>query len=461
MAVHVIKKGLNLPIQGAPKQVIQDGPPVTHVALMADDYPLMKPRFHVNVGDTVKRGQLLFEDRKTDGVLFTSPGAGEVVAINRGARRVLESVVIRLSEGEQSGKPGKDELQTFETYTGKKPADLDGDAVRALLKESGMWTALRARPFSRVPAPTEDCKAIFVTACDSHPLTADPAKVLSGQMDAFHQGLHALATLTEGPVYLCIEKSAQISHGDVPGIKVEKFTGKHPYGVVGTHIHVLEPVWREKVVWHIGYQAVAAIGRLFSTGTLSVERVFALGGPMVKSPTLLKSRVGASIDELTDGAIKTEGENRTISGSVFHGRHAQGDVFGFAGRYTNQITCMREDRDRVFIGWLLPGLNKFSTVRAFAAGLMGNKGKFEITTSTHGDRRAMVPIGMFERVMPLDLMPTFLLRSLAVGDLERAEALGCLELDEEDLSLCTFVSPGKVDFGAALRETLNTIWKEG
>lgn len=460
MAVHVIKRGLDLPIEGAPSQNIEPAAAVSRVAIMADDYPFMKARMAVSVGDVVKRGQLLFEDRKAEGVRFTAPGAGTVTAINRGARRALQSVVITLSDGEKAGKPKADELVKFESHTGKAPSALSPEQVRALLVESGLWTAIRKRPFSQVPATDSTCAAIFVNAMDTSPLAVDPAVVLRDQSEDLKRGMQAIAQLTEGPVFFVKAKGAAIDPGSVDRLRVEEFTGKHPAGLVGTHIHTLFSVGRERVAWHLSAADVVRVGKLFATGTLPVEHVVGLVGPAVKSPRLIKTRLGACVDEIVDSQL-IDDEVRVVSGSVLHGRKAQGEVFGYLGRYALQISALREDRERVFLGWLRPGMDKFSVVRAFTAGLLGKKRGFDFTTTTHGSHRAMVPIGMFEKVMPLDILPTFLLRALAVDDLDRAEALGCLELDEEDLSLCVFASPGKNDFAADLRRVLTTIWKEG
>jgi Na+-transporting NADH:ubiquinone oxidoreductase subunit A len=460
MAVHTIKKGLDLPISGEPVQQIEAAPSVSCVALLARDYQFMKPRMHVVEGDAVKRGQLLFEDRKTEGVLFTSPGAGTVVAVNRGERRAFQSIVIDLTPAEREGEPSDTECCAFSSFTGRGVGELSDDQVRELLVESGQWTALRTRPFSKVPGPQETCAAIFVAAMDTRPLAADPAVVLEGRLDDFNLGLQALTRLTEGPVHLCCEPGSVFDGGGVEGVRVSHFAGKHPAGLAGTHIQALEPVHRERTVWTIGYQDVAAIGVLFSTGRVDVRRVVALGGPVVKSPRLLSTRIGAKTAELL--ADQLEGRsNRVVSGSVLHGHRAMGTRFGFLGRYANQISCLREDDNREFMGWLAPGFDRYSVTRAFGSALRGSSARYDFTTTTHGAHRAMVPIGLFERVMPLDIMPTFLLRALLMDDLERAEALGCLELDEEDLALCSFVSPGKEDYGPALRRNLFEIWKEG
>ena len=460
MAVHTIKKGLDLPISGKPVQEIETAPPATRVAWLAHDYPFMKPRMFAAVGDRVKRGQLLFEDRKTDGVRFTSPGAGTVVAINRGNRRAFQSMVIELSDGEREGLPADDDFMLFESFAKEGVSTLDADQVRALLVESGQWIALRTRPFSKVPGPTETCHSIFVTAMDTSPLTADPEVVMAGRLDDFNRGLVALTKLTDGPVYLCCTPGSALGGADIDGVQVEHFQGKHPAGLAGTHIHTLDPVNRDKTVWFVGYQDVAAIGSLFATGRLDVRRVVALGGPVVKRPRLLATRLGAETDRLVDDELEA-GVNRVIAGSVLHGFAASGEVFGYLGRYSNQVSCVAEDSERKLFGWIWPGFDRFSLTRVFGSAFRGRSARYDFTTTTHGAHRAMVPIGLFEKVMPLDIMPTFLLRALLMNDLERAEALGCLELDEEDLSLCAFVSPGKENYDAALRRNLLEVWKEG
>lgn len=461
MALHEIKKGLDLPIVGKPTQEIRDGSLVKHVALVGHDYPTMKPRMHVNEGDVVKRGQLLFEDRKSEGVLFTAPGAGKVTAIHRGEKRVFQSLVIELSETEQKGKPTDDEHVSFESYTKQKIDDVDGEQARALLSESGLWTALRSRPYSRVPSVQDTCHSIFVTAIDTAPLAASVETVVEGQEDAFKDGLSILTTLTEGKVFLCVGKSWNIDTGSIERVQKEVFVGPHPAGLVGTHIHTLVGASRKRSVWHIGYQDVIAMGHLFNTGRLHTDRVVSFAGPIVQDPALLKTRVGACISELTSGLTKEVDEARFISGSVLFGHNATEKPFDFIHRYDNQVSAIEEDRERIFMGWLQPGYDKFSSIRAFLSKWLPVQKEYAFTSTTHGSHRAMVPIGMFERVMPLDVMPTFLLRSLLASDLERAEQLGCLELHEEDLALCSFVSPGKEDYGKALRKVLNEIWQEG
>lgn len=456
MAVHKIKKGLNLPISGLPEQKIENARTPSHVACLAADFLGLKATMHVKPGDEVRRGQLLFEDKKMPGVRYTAMASGKVVAVNRGERRALQSVVIALDEDERRGKAG---AIRFASDTGKHPAELTGAQVKELLVESGLWIALRARPFSKVADPGQQPRSIFVTATDTSPLAADPAVVMAGDEEAFERGLVAVSKLTDGKVYVCASRGSRLTLPEVARVQKEEFEGPHPAGTVGLHIHLLDPVDRHKLVWHLGYQDVIAIGKLFTNGELDVSRVIALAGPAVKRPRLLRARLGAATDPLVDGELE-DGDLRVLSGSVLSGRRATGDVLGYLGRYHQQISVIREGREREFLGWLAPGLGKFSMVRAFAAGFLPQK-KLGLTSTTNGSDRAMVPIGMYEKVFPMDILPSFLLRSILVGDVERAEQLGVLELDEEDLALCSFVCPGKHDYGSHLRDALTTIEKEG
>ncbi|MCG8325657.1 MAG: Na(+)-translocating NADH-quinone reductase subunit A [Thiotrichales bacterium] len=447
-----INKGIHLPVGGQPDPSIHPGHKVANVALLGDEYIGLKPTMLVTEGDRVKRGQALFEDKKNPGVIFTAPGAGVIEAINRGARRVLQSVVIRLDE------PGTEAHVEFNRYAAADLAGLDADAVRDNLIRSGSWTAFRTRPYSKIPRIDSSPHAIFVNAMDTNPLAPDPAMIIAEREEEFNNGLTILSRLTDQTVYLCKARGAQINVSTGEHISVVEFSGPHPAGLAGTHIHYVDPVNAGKTVWTIGYQDVIAFGKLFTSGELWIERIVSLAGPIVPKPRLVRTRLGANIEEMVENEL-IHTECRVISGSVFSGHHAH-DWGGFLGRYHNQITVLAEGRTRELLGWIMPGRSKFSATNAMLSSLL-RPGRFDITTTQNGSPRAMVPIGLYENVMPLRMLPTQLLRSLLVRDTDTAQALGCLELDEEDLALCSFVCPGKYDFGPVLRANLEQIEKEG
>lgn len=445
-----IKKGLDLPISGAPEQTISEGKPVRHVALIGFDYNGMKPTMEVKEGDRVKRGSLLFTDKKTEGVRYTSPAAGVVKEINRGERRVFQSLVIEIDG---------DEAETFARYNEADLASLERQQVVDNLVESGLWTAFRTRPFSKVPAIDSTPNSIFVSVMDTNPLAADPVVVIREQGEAFAKGLQILTRLTNGKVFVTGKPGSDVPVPKSDAVQVEQFDGVHPAGNVGTHIHYLDPVSLNKTVWSIGYQDVIDIAKLFETGELPVDRVVAIGGPKATNPRLVRTRIGASLTELLDGEVATDSDVRMVSGSVFGGRRGDGPC-AYLGRHANQVSLLEEGYKRHFLGWLSPGANKFSVLNIYLSSLMGGK-KFDFTTTTNGSERAMVPVGAYEKIMPLDILPTQLLRTLIVGDTEMAQKLGALELDEEDLALCTFVCPGKYEYGPILRENLTRIEIEG
>ena len=441
-----IKQGLDLPITGTPEQSISQGNAVTEVAVIGPDYVGMKPTMVVKEGDRVKKGQVLFTDKKTAGVQYTAPASGVVKAINRGDRRVFLSVVVAVE--------GSEEV-TFQSYPADKLNEVSRGDVQANLVASGLWTALRTRPFSKAPALDSVPASIFVTAMDTNPLAADPALVIAEQTDAFKSGLQVLKRLTEGKLFVCKAPGSNIP---TTGIETtEEFSGPHPAGLAGTHIHNLDAASAAKTVWSIGYQDVIAIGQLFTTGSLNCERVISLAGPQVTKPRLVRTLMGASLTELTTGEL-TDGENRMVSGSVFGGRTAVADL-AFLGRFHNQVTVLEEGRDRPLLHYLRPGFERFSVMPIYISRFLNKT--FNFTTSTNGSERAMVPIGTYERVMPLDILPTQLLRALIVEDMEVAVNLGALELDEEDLALCTYTCPGKYEYGPILRTNLTRIEQEG
>ena len=445
-----IKEGLDLPITGGPKQIIEDGNKVNSVAILGMDYVGMKPTMMVSEGDTVKLGQILFTDKKNPGVNFTSPGAGVVKSINRGAKRALQSVVIELKGSAQV---------SFNKYNESELTGLTVEQVKENLLASGLWATIRTRPYGKTPAVDSKPSSIFVTAIDTRPLAADPAVVIRARSNDFNNGLAIIAKLTDGKTYVCKATGADIVTGNT--VAVAEFSGPHPAGLPSTHIHFIDPVNINKCVWHLDYQAVIAIGALFTSGKLNVERVVSLAGPTVKNPRLIRTRVGANTDDLVAGELLDDVESRVISGSVLYG-HTAADWAAYLGCYNNQVSALQEGRARELFGWIVAGKDKYSALNVYTSSVERKHNRlFPLTTDKNGSNRAIVPVGIYETVMPMDILPTPLLKALVVGDSDQAQLLGCLELDEEDVSLFTFVDPGKHDFGPVLRANLTKIEKEG
>jgi Na+-transporting NADH:ubiquinone oxidoreductase subunit A len=444
-----IKKGLDIPVSGEPEQVIHDGPVVSKLALLGYDYVGMKPTMLVAEGDRVKLGQALFADKNNPKVKFTAPGAGRITAINRGTKRILQSVVIEL-EG--------DDEENFERYAQDELKGLSAQQVKENLLASGLWTAFRSRPYSKVPDPDTTPNSIFITAMDSNPLAVRSDVVIDEYRQDFVNGMEVIAKLTSGGLFVCKYPEADVPTAEYASVKVAEFSGPHPCGLVGTHIHFLDPISATKTVWHLQYQDVIAIGKLFTTGRLYTERIISLAGPMVRRPRLVRTRLGADTNLLVQGELEDQ-DCRVISGSILSGRRAAGWA-SFLGRYHSQVTVIREGGERHFLGWLAPGANDFSATNVFVSSFF-KKRQFSFSSSQHGSPRAMIPIEPYQDVMPLDILTVPLLRSLLVGDTDRAQQLGCLELDEEDLALCTFLCPSKYEYGPVLRENLTQIEREG
>ncbi len=446
-----LKKGLDIPIEGVPEQVIYEGREVKSVALLGKDFLGLKPILLVKEGDRVKLGQTLFTDKKNPGVNFTSPGAGSVRAINRGPKRALKSIVVDLDG---------DEAEVFHSYKDSELAGLSTDQVRDNMLKSGMWTSFKSRPYSKTPQADSTPHSIFVTAMDTNPLAPDPEPIIAAREQDFINGLSIISKLTEGKVYVCKAPNANISVGDCASVEIVEFEGPHPAGLVGTHIHFVDPVNENKSVWSTKYQAVMAIGKLFATGKVDVERIMSIAGSQVLKPRLVRTRICANTEDLLkDELIHTE--SRVISGSFLQGHRAI-NWAAYMGRYHYQITVIPEGRERELFGWITPGKDKYSGLNIYVSSLTRLLGrKFALTTNKNGSPRAIVPIGAYESVIPLDILPTPLLKALVIGDTDMAQALGCLELDEEDLALCTFIDPGKHDFGPVLRSNLTQIEKEG
>ena len=407
-----VSKGLNIPISGNINPDKKNSVSVRNVALLGEDYHGLKPTMLVKEGNVVIKGQNLFEDKKNPGVKFTSPVSGKIVEINRGERRSFLSMVIEKNLNSTS------EVK-FESF--QDSSELSKDSVVKNLIESGTWTSFKTRPFSKIPKIDTIPEEIFISLISSDPLSLNPDDK----------------------------------------IQYHEFEGIHPVGLVGTQIHRISPVSLNRTVWTINYQDVAMIGRLFKTGSLDTTRMVAFCGPQVETPCLIETEIGASISEVSAGKT-LQGNNRFISGSVLCGREAN-SYTNYLGRYNSQISVLREVEkdDREFLNFLRPGLEKHSVLPVFLTKLKEKFLKLNYTTAMNGADRAIVPIGIFEDIFPYNIMVTQLLKSIVIGDTELAQKLGILELDEEDLALCTYACPSKYDYGSLLREMLTKIEEEG
>jgi Na+-transporting NADH:ubiquinone oxidoreductase subunit A len=447
-----VKKGLNVPISGTPADSLDASKKVRSVALLGSDYNGMKPTMLVEEGNSVKIGQALFEDKKNPGVIFTSPAGGKIESINRGARRTLQSVVIEIADNEES--------VDFLPYSIEDLEIGNSAQIKRQLVNSGLWTSFRTRPFSKIPAINSIPANIFITAIDTNPLSANVDLIINLNKDYFKAGLKVIKTLTENNIHLCVGVDFSLSLDEDNTIIEQVFEGPHPAGLAGTHMHFLSPATLTNINWSINYQDVISFGELFLTGKLPNKKIISLAGPQVLKPRHVETRIGACTDEICAGEL-THRDNRIISGSVINGREAIGP-YAYLGKYHSQISvvCESSKVDREFMNWLNPGPRKFSQIPLFTSSLFRRK-EFKFKTLMNGSDRAIVPIGVYEEVLPLNLLATVLMRYIAVGDTEKIQDLGGLELDEEDLALCSFVCPSKYDFGSLLRSNLNQIEVEG
>ena len=440
-----LKKGLTLPITGAPAATVEDAPAVRTVAILGEDYIGLKPRLAVAEGDIVARGAPVLAHKDTPEVQVTSPVSGRIKAINRGARRMLISVEIA---------PDEAAAQPVDFSAVGDITTPEGLAER--LCASGLWTSFRTRPYSKVPDPATRPAAIYVNAMETEPLAADPAPIIAEDPAAFHKGLEAIAALSDGKTYLCQRPDAEIPAP--ASVEVAGFAGPHPAGLAGTHMHFLEPPSAEKTVWTISYADVIVIGRLLETGFYDPRVTIALCGPACANPRLVRTTAGASMTDLLVNDLPQDLHVRTISGSVLSGRAGDG-ADAFLGRYARQITVIEEDQNQTVLGWIRPMPSKFAVQPVLGSAL--SKKLYALTSNLNGGRRAMVPTGTFEELMPQDFLPTQLLRALLVMDTDQAQLLGVLELDEEDLGLVGFACPAKYEYRIALRDCLTKIEKEG
>jgi len=442
-----IRKGLNIKLKGEAEKVYVDVPVSDTVAIKPPDFTGVRVKLLCKVGDEVKAGTALFCDKDNENVLFTSPVSGEVVEIHRGdKRRILEVKVLA------------DKEITYEPFKQANPADLSREEIIEWMLKSGTWPLIRQRPFEIIANPNESPKAIFISAFNSAPLAADNDFVLHGHGEEFQAGLDAVAKLSGGKVHLNINADATTSKvfTNSTGVQINKISGPHPAGNVGVQMHHIDPVSKGEVAWHLTPQDVLIIGRLFIGGKYDASRVVALTGSEVKKTRYHKTVIGTSIKNMI--AENINGDNvRYISGNVLTGTRIEAD--GYLGFYDTQVTVIPEGNEPSFMGWLAPGFDKFSLSRTFLSWLTPGK-EYALNSNMNGESRAYVVTGQYEQVLPMDIHPVHLLKSIMIGDVEQMENLGIYEVAEEDFALCEYVCTSKVDVQDLIREGLDTIQRE-
>jgi len=444
-----IKKGLDIKMIGQAEKIYVKAPRAKTYAIKPVDWHGLTPKIIPKLCDEVKVGTPIFFDKYHPEVKFTSPVSGILLSINRGDRRRIIEVVI-----EDDGK------NTPETFLKGDPSSFKREQIVENLLESGLWPAIRQRPYTVIARPEHHPKSIFISAFDTAPLAPDLDFVLKDMEEDFQWGVNVLKQLTEGKIFLNLDGRypSVRTLSATKGVEVNRFKGPHPAGNVGIHISRLDPINKGEVVWVVQPQDVVAIGRLFKTGKYDPSVVVALTGSRVEKPQYYKTIRGTAIAPLLEKQLK-EGENRVISGNVLNGRQVDAEK-GYVGFFDSQVTVIPEGNHYEFFGWMKPGFNKKSLSRSFASTwLMPNK-QFDLDTNIHGGERAFVMTGEYEKVLPMDIYPVQLIKSILANDIDKMEQLGIYELDEEDLALCEFVCTSKTPVTKILRDGLRSMRKE-
>ncbi|NOS56558.1 MAG: Na(+)-translocating NADH-quinone reductase subunit A [Cyclobacteriaceae bacterium] len=445
-----LKKGftINLVGKAAPK-VVEIEQPDTFVIKPTDFHGTYMPKPVVKEGDTVKAGSPLFHDKRHENIIYTAPVSGEVVEIKRGEKRKLLEIKILADK--------KVEYETFKKYTVSEIANLSTAALKEQLLTSGVWPNLIERPFGVVADPGVTPKAIHISAFDTHPLAPDYSVLYKGQDQYFQVGVDILKKLTAGAVHVNTHTTSEIStvFSQVKGVEVNKFSGPHPVGCVGIQIHHLDPINKGQIVWTIAPAGVIQIGKLFLNGIYDASKLVAVTGSEVKNSQYYKTYTGASVKKFLQDNLKQD-HVRVIAGNPLTGTAVGKE--GHIGFFDQQVSVLPEGDYAEFVGWITPGERKLSFHRAIGLFSFLSPGKERVVdTNTHGEPRAFVQSGIFEQVVPMDILPTHLLKSILAEDIDEMEALGIYEVIEEDLALCEFVDVSKHKVQEILREGLELV----
>nr|WP_319999831.1 Na(+)-translocating NADH-quinone reductase subunit A [uncultured Draconibacterium sp.] len=440
-----LRKGLNIKLKGSAEKALDKLPVPATVALKPTDFPGLTPKLSVKVDAEVKAGDALFYDKYHPEILFTAPLGGKVVSINRGERRKILEVVIATDE-----KVGSAELKKAD------PSTLSAEEVKEQILKSGVWPFIKKRPYGIIANPEEKPKAIYISTFDTAPLAPDYNFVIDGQLDTFQVGVNALAQLTKGKVNLGVSKDSAFT--SVKNVEFNTFEGPHPAGNVGIQIANTSPLNKGEVVWTISVQDVLFIGRLFQTGKVDFTKTVALTGSEVKAPKYYQTVLGAPIASLVERKlVNANYKQRIISGNVLTGTKVTEK--SFLGFYDSQISVIPEGDEYEFLGWADPGFNKFSATKAYFGKLFPKK-EYTMNANIHGGERAFVLSNQYEKLVPMDILPVYLLKAILVNDIDKMENFGIYEVIEEDFALCEYACTSKIEVQKILREGINTMIKE-
>ena len=442
-----LKKGLDIQIKGQPANILEHISRPETFAIKPADFQGLVPKLTVAVGDKVKAGTPLFFDKYHPEVQYVSPVSGEVAAINRGERRRILEVVVKAERENLS-----------EDFLKADPLNLSGDVIKAELLKSGIWPAIKSRPFGIVAHPTDQPKAIFISCFDSSPLAPDYDFVFQDDANAWQTGINALSKLTTGKINLGLSsKKENTVFSQTKGVEFTLFNGPHPTGNVGIQIHAVSPLNKGEIVWTIQPQDVIMIGRLFLTGKYDSSRIIALSGSEVLEPKYFQFWRGGSLTGLLKGKL-SKGNVRIISGNVLTGTAIPAN--GYLGFYDAMVSVIPEGNYYEMFGWALPGFGKYSPSRTFFSWLGSKKKKYVLDANTHGEERAFVLSDEYEKVLPMDILPVYLIKAILANDIDAMEQLGIYEVTEEDLALCEYVCTSKIMVQSVLRKGINSMIKE-
>ncbi len=445
-----LKKGFDINLAGKPElKITEISQPETFALKPTDFLGISRPKLLVQAGDTVKAGTPLLFDKFSEQVRYCSPVSGEVAEIKLGEKRKLLEIRILADK--------KIEYLKHKSYSISEIASLSKNDAAALMMEGGVWPGIIQRPYGIVANPEVQPKSIFISAFDSSPLAPNVAFTLQGREQYFQAGLDVLRKFTSGTVHLNIDGRSEVPQvfAHAKGVQLNKIIGPHPAGNVGVQIHHLDPISKGQTVWTTTPYFVTQIGRLFLEGVYDASKVVAVAGSEITTPSYIKTYSGVHLGKLLSGLMKA-GHNRVISGNVLTGTPIGPD--GYLGFYHQQVTVIPEGDFEEFLGWILPSTSKISFHRAFGLlPFLNGKKEFKADTNTHGEQRSFVVTGAFEKVTPMDILPTYLFKAILASDYDEMEALGIFELIEEDIALCEFIDPSKNDLQQILREGIEMI----